>query len=99
PFLVLYLKVADAGDRITAASFQTYGCAPAIASGSLLAERLPGLTLAEAAAWDADAIETALGGFPPHKRGCAILAAEALVQALAQLRDRQDRDQQAERTA
>lgn len=81
PFLVLYLQVS--GERISAASFQTYGCPPAIASGSLLAERLPGLTRAEAAAWGADQIAAALGGVPEHKRHCPQLAADALGRALA----------------
>ena len=81
PFLVLYLRVE--GERIAAASFQTYGCAPAIASGSLLAERLPGSTRAEAARWTADAIAAALGGIPEEKLHCPILAAQALEAALA----------------
>lgn len=80
PFVVLYLKLA--GERIEAASFQTYGCAPAIAAGSLLAERLPGSTLEAARGWTDDAITQALGGLPPHKRHCSALAAEALVRAL-----------------
>jgi NifU-like protein involved in Fe-S cluster formation len=80
PFLVLYLRLV--GQRIEEASFQTYGCAPAIAAGSLLAERLPGVTLAEARAWTAPAIEAALGGLPRHKRVCAELAAQALALAL-----------------
>mgnify|MGYP001302381999 CR=1 FL=1 len=80
PFLVLYLRVE--GERISAASFQTYGCAPAIASGSLLADRLPGSTRAEAASWTAEAIAAALGGVPEVKRHCPALAAEALRKAL-----------------
>lgn len=81
PFLVLYLRLEE--DRISAASFQTYGCAPAIASGSLLAERLPGSTRAEAARWTAEEIAEALGGVPEEKRHCPLLAAQALEAALA----------------
>lgn len=81
PFLVLYLR-ADA-ERVVEASFQTHGCAPSIAAGSLLCSELPGLLLTEAARrWSEDAIEAALGGLPPHKRHCSILAAEALRRAL-----------------
>lgn len=81
PFLVLYLRVAD--DRIAEASFQTHGCAPSIAAGSLLCTELPGVPLADAGRrWSEDAIEAALGGLPPHKRHCSILAAEALRRAL-----------------
>ena len=39
-FMILYLKVA--GDRIAAAEYQTVGCGPAIASGSMLSEMIIG---------------------------------------------------------
>ncbi len=80
-FLVLYLRFE--GERVGAASFQCHGCAPAIAAGSLLAKRLEGSTLTEAAGWDAARIEAELGGLPRSKRHCAALAAEALRDALA----------------
>lgn len=81
PFLVLYLRIE--GERIVAASFQTYGCAPAIASGSLLAERLPGSTRREASGWSTEAIASALGGVPEEKQHCPALAAQALAAALS----------------
>jgi nitrogen fixation NifU-like protein len=87
PFMVLYLKVEV--DRIAKASFQTYGCGPAIAAGSLLSERLSGLSLREARAWRAEKIQTELGGLPPEKRHCAELAANALDGALTRLEVRQ----------
>ncbi|MGE3376457.1 MAG: iron-sulfur cluster assembly scaffold protein [Vicinamibacteria bacterium] len=81
PYLVLYLRWD--GARVTAASFQTYGCPPAIAAGSLLAARVPGLTLADARAWADEArVREALGGLPAHKHHCSRLAAEALAAAL-----------------
>lgn len=80
PFMVLYLRLE--GEKIAAASFQTYGCAPAIAAGSLLAERLPGSTVPEARQrWTDSAIVDALGGLPSHKRHCAEIAAEAVERA------------------
>ena len=84
PFVVLYFKLE--GACIQAASFQTYGCAPAIAAASLLCERLPGTPVAEAARWTAQEIERELGGLPAHKRVCAELAAAALVAALGPAR-------------
>ncbi len=80
PFVVLYLKLS--GDQIAEASFQTYGCCPAIAAASLLAEQLTGLTRLSAQAWDEPAINEALGGLPKHKRHCSALAATALRHAL-----------------
>lgn len=80
PFLVLYLRLEAA--RVVDASFQTHGCAPSIAAGSLLATELPGSTLAEATTrWTEAAINEALGGLPEHKRHCSALAAEALLRA------------------
>lgn len=77
PFLVLYLRLE--GDRITEAAFQTHGCAPSIAAGSVLVGALPGMTLGEAAArWTEDRIDAELGGVPAHKRHCPALAAAAL---------------------
>lgn len=82
PFMVLYLTLEDR--RIVEASFQTHGCAPSIAAGSLLATELPGADLQDAARrWSEEAINAALGGLPEHKRHCSALAAEALARAAA----------------
>jgi len=85
PYLVLDLRLAPGGARIAAAGFQTYGCPPAIAAGSLLTERLTGADLAAARAWTPAALEHALGGLPMEKRHCPALAVRALRAALAQL--------------
>lgn len=83
PYLVLYLRIED--DRILEAAFQTHGCAPSIAAGSLLATELPGATLTDALVrWTEVAIHEALGGLPPHKRHCSALAAGALARAAQQ---------------
>lgn len=77
PFLVLYLRLD--GDRITDAAFQTHGCAPSIAAGSVLTTALPGMTLGEALSnWTETTVDAALGGVPVHKRHCPALAAAAL---------------------
>lgn len=83
----LWLRVEDG--RVTAASFKAAGCAPAIACGSWLAERLnrgeslSGLSLIEAAE-----IEAGLGGLPPASRHAAQLAVDALHQATSALVNR-----------
>jgi nitrogen fixation NifU-like protein len=79
-FMVLFLKLA--GTSIEKASFQTHGCAPSIAAGSLLSERLCGSTLQAARSWTEERINETLGGLPPHKRYCSALAAAALASAL-----------------
>ncbi len=82
-FMLLYLKINV--DKITQAMFQTYGCCPAIAAGSLLTERLEGLNLNEAIEWTSQMITDALGGLPKHKKHCSQLAADALSDALGAL--------------
>lgn len=87
PFMVLYLRLD--GMTIRDASFQTHGCAPSIAAGSLLATELPGADLCQALAkWTEAAINTALGDLPIHKRHCSELAAEALMTAARGAADR-----------
>jgi len=80
-FMVVYLRVASG--RVTKATFQTYGCPAAIASGSITTELVTGRTLEEAAQVTAQTILDALGGLPLGRAHCADLAAMALGQALA----------------
>ena len=62
--------------RIVRASCKTFGCAPAVAAGSILTELLADVPLADAAELQPAAIEDALGGLPPMKRHAAQLAAD-----------------------
>lgn len=80
PFMVIFVKLDR--DRIAKASFQTYGCGPAIAAGSLLTEKITGATLEAAQKWGEAEINDALGGLPSEKRHCSALAAEALRAAI-----------------
>jgi len=89
-FMVIYLRVE--GDRIVEASFQTHGCCPSIAAGSLVTEQIAGVEASGALEWTDTAIDAFLGGLPPHKRHCAALAAFALRQAVESLRDRKRRE-------
>jgi NifU-like protein involved in Fe-S cluster formation len=66
PFMVLSLRLQDG--RIAAAKFQTYGCGPTIASGSMLTEMI---------------LILALDGVPPDKLHGPELAIAALRDALA----------------
>ena len=80
PFMLIYLKFQDG--KISRASFQTYGCGPAIAAGSLLTERIYGITRTDAELWTEPKLNDALGGLPAEKRHCSALAILALKQAL-----------------
>ena len=80
-FLVLYLKVEES--RIAAAKYQTYGCGPTIAAGSILTEMIVGRTIEECRELTVDQLIEALDGIPPDKLHCPALAIAALRDALA----------------
>jgi nitrogen fixation NifU-like protein len=81
PFMVIYLKVREG--TVAAAKFQTYGCGPTIASGSMLTEMIIGRTIEECTKLTADDLILALDGVPPDKLHGPALAIGALRDALA----------------
>jgi nitrogen fixation NifU-like protein len=76
----LYIKV-DNG-TITDAKFKTFGCGAAIATSSMVTEMVKGKTIEEALKISNKAVAEALGGLPPVKMHCSVLAEEALTSAI-----------------
>ncbi len=76
----LYLKIE--GDKIVDAKFKTFGCGAAIASSSMTTELIKGKTIDEALKLSNEAVAEALGGLPPAKQHCSVLAEDALKVAL-----------------
>ena len=76
----LYLKVDDG--KIADVKFETLGCAAAIATSSVLTDLALGKTLEEAKNISKQDIVDVLGGIPPQKFHCSILAEEALKKAV-----------------
>ncbi len=78
----VYLKINDETKRIDDVTFESYGCASNIATGSIITELAKGKTIEEARdiTWKQAADE--LGGLPPLKAHCSILAVEGLRAAI-----------------
>jgi nitrogen fixation NifU-like protein len=79
-FLVLCLRVRDG--RIAEAKFQTYGCGPTIAAGSMLTEMIVGRTIDECREVTTEQLIEALDGVPADKLHCPALAIGALRNAI-----------------
>jgi len=82
----LYIKVKDG--VITDAKFKTFGCGAAIATSSMVTELVKNKTVEEALKISNRAVAEALGGLPPIKMHCSVLAEEALKKALDDYRQR-----------
>ncbi|MFZ4617804.1 MAG: iron-sulfur cluster assembly scaffold protein [Rectinemataceae bacterium] len=78
--MAFHLKI-DA-DVITDVRWQTYGCASAIASTSMLSEVVKGMPIAEAYTIKPADIAKRLGGLPENKIHCSVLGDKALRAAI-----------------
>jgi nitrogen fixation NifU-like protein len=76
----LYIKVKDG--VIADAKFKTFGCGAAIATSSMVTELIKGKTVEQALMISNRAVAEALGGLPPIKMHCSVLAEEALKAAI-----------------
>ena len=80
----LFIKVAD--NRIVDVKFLTFGCGAAIASSSITTEMIKGKTIDEVLGLSDQDVVDALGGLPPTKLHCSILAEKALNAAVSDYR-------------
>jgi len=80
----LFIKVK--GDKITEAKFKTFGCGAAIATSSILTERIKGATLDEALKISEETSKEVLSHLPKEKIPCFTLASDALKLAVEEFR-------------
>ncbi len=86
--VAVYLKVDEATQRIVDIKFESYGCASNIATGSIITELAKGKTLEEAKQITWQQAAEALGGLPPIKTHCSVLAVDGLRAAIQNYEER-----------
>lgn len=81
----LYIKVGKdkkGKEIIKDIKFETFGCVAAIATSSVITDLAKGKTLEKAMKINRKEIVKSLGGLPPIKIHCSVLAASALAEAI-----------------
>jgi NifU-like protein involved in Fe-S cluster formation/metal-sulfur cluster biosynthetic enzyme len=86
--VAVYLKIDPDTQRIADISFESYGCASNIATGSIITELAKGKTLEEAKNISWKEASEALGGLPPIKAHCSVLAVDGLRAAIQNYEER-----------
>ena len=86
----IFLKINEKG-IIEDSKFKTFGCAAAIASTSVACDMIKGKSIDEALKLKNSDVIAELGGLPPVKVHCSILAEEAIKAAVADYYKRKEK--------
>ncbi len=84
----VYIKVDEETNRIRDIKFESYGCASNIATGSIITEMAKGKTLNAAKKISWKEASERLGGLPPIKAHCSVLAVDGLRAAIQNYEER-----------
>ena len=90
-YMHVYIKVKEEGGQeiIDDISFETFGCAAAIASSSIATEMAKGKTLEDAEKITKLEIVEALDGLPEPKIHCSVMVADGLKEAIKNYREKE----------
>ena len=83
------LKIEN--DVIVDAKFKTFGCAAAIATSSTATAMVKGMKVDEALAVTNKIVIEKLGGLPPQKLHCSVLAEEAIKKAIEDYKSKKNK--------
>jgi NifU-like protein involved in Fe-S cluster formation len=86
--VAVYLQVDEEEQTIDDIKFESYGCASNIATGSIITEMAKGRTLEEAKQITWKQASEELGGLPPIKTHCSVLAVDGLRAAIQNYEER-----------
>jgi nitrogen fixation NifU-like protein len=86
----LYLRIDPKSKVIKDVKFKSYGCAANIATTSIMTEMAKGKTLEQATNIQFSDITKELGGLPPMKIHCSVLAIDALKSAIRNYEEKHD---------
>ena len=86
----MYMVIED--DVIKDIKFKTFGCGAAIATSSVATDLVKGKTIKEALEVTNKQVIDELGGLPPQKIHCSVLAEEAINAAIHNYYERTGRD-------
>lgn len=89
--MVIYIKVKD--NKIEDCKFQTFGCAAAIATSSMVTELVKGKDIEEALKITNRTVAEALGGLPSIKYHCSLLAEEGIRAAIEDYKKKKGSDE------